>query len=264
LVLPVYTVVLASIATVVITALIQQDWTEYDWAGFPGEIGDVLFTDEWWGTVAFPTLVIVASQVVFLIPMVSRRPPRGERPRSLKVSLVLAGGVAAAITIALVMVVVEAISQWPKARWIDHLLVEATLLVLAMGSWFFWSGVLLVFTRGIWADRILGRVVGLLVAGTVLELLVVVPLDIMVRRRSDCYCWTGTFFALCLSVSATLWLAGPGVVIALFAKRHRLWRETHCERCGYPRSDAGGPKCPECGLEWPGRPPLGGRTPPSS
>ena len=158
------------------------------------------------------------------------------------------------LTFALMLGVTEFVQTVLEASLdLDDTLAMTVLVAALVGGWGFWSGILLVFSRGIWADRALGRLVGLLVGGTLLEVLVVLPLDIMVRRRTDCYCFAGTFFALCLAVIATLWLAGPGVVIALMSKKHRMWRETHCERCGYAMGPSPGPVCPECGYAWIGQ-----------
>ena len=127
-------------------------------------------------------------------------------------------------------------------------------------GWAGWTAVLLIFARGIWADRTLGRLVGLLLGGTIVELLVVLPIDIMVRRRTNCYCVTGTFAAIALSALSIIWLAGPGAVLALRSGRHRAWRETHCERCGYPHGPSPGRAVPNAVSS--GRPArLAGRWP---
>ncbi len=124
------------------------------------------------------------------------------------------------------------------------------MLVTLIGSWVFWAMMLLVFSRRLWADTVLGRLVVLLFGGTIVELLVVVPVDVMVRRRTSCYCATGTFLALCLSALGLLWLTGPGIVIALTARRRRLARATHCASCGHSKGPSPGPACPECGYTW--------------
>ena len=96
----------------------------------------------------------------------------------------------------------------------------------------------------------MGRVVGLLLGGTIVEAALILPIDIMIRRRTQCYCETGSFVALCLSTWALLWLAGPGAIIVVFRKRHRAWFETHCDYCGYERGPSPGERFPECGIDW--------------
>jgi hypothetical protein len=250
--LPVYTVVVMLVATGILVALAVEDWGDVDLADVVPAIGDLLTAEDWWASLGPGALIFVASQIVFLVPVMARRPPRERRGRSLTASLLLAAAIAGFLTAAFGAAVMDLIAYVTlpasdfdqKGRlWL------IPLVVLALG-WAGWSFVLLVFARGIWADRTLGRVVGFLLAGTLLETLVVIPLDVMVRRRTDCYCGTGTFVALSLSGLATLWLAGPGVVIALLAPRHRLWRELHCVECGYPRGPSPGARCPECGSAW--------------
>jgi hypothetical protein len=72
----------------------------------------------------------------------------------------------------------------------------------------------------------------------------------MVRRRTDCYCATGSFHALLLATFAVLWLAGPGALIALTRRRRRRWADMYCLNCGYEKGPSPGDRCPECGYEW--------------
>ena len=102
------------------------------------------------------------------------------------------------------------------------------MLIAAAISWLFWTVLLVRFVRRRQGQNVFGRIVGLLLGGTIAEVIVVLPLDIMVRRRTDCYCATGSFWTLCLSAWALLWLTGPGIVLALTSKRRRLWWDPHC------------------------------------
>jgi hypothetical protein len=220
-----------------------------------------MLTDgSWWLTGLISCAVIAVTQFAFLLPVVRLRPPGGQRGRSLTVSLWVGATVAALLTVALFLAVVELVaglvqgdqsrSPWGGGEMLDQVWVWPGVLVTAVGSWLVWAGALVVFSRQLWADTLLGRLTLLLFGGTVVELLVVVPVDIVVRRRTDCYCATGTFFALCFSAVALLWLTGPGIVIAATARRRRLARRTHCGRCGHAKGPSPGPACPECGYAW--------------
>ena len=81
------------------------------------------------------------------------------------------------------------------------------------------------------------------------RVLAVIPIDIMVRRRTDCYCATGTFYSLVITILAAIWLGGPGVAI-LYLRRRRRLANVSCVRCGYPKGPSPSPLCPECGYEW--------------
>ncbi len=251
--IPVYTFLLMVLATGIVCALAVEDWASEDWSEFLWDLLDLLRDGEWWVDVGILTIVAVGAQAIFVIPVIGKRPPKAPRSRSLKASLIIAAAVAGTLTFGLMLAFTEfagTVLEISSDSDLDFWTAEAIVTAIFVGSWAFWSAVLLVFCRGIWADRTLGRVVGLLLGGTLLEVLVVLPLDIMVRRRTDCYCFSGTFFGLCLAAGATLWLTGPGIVIALTSKKHRAWRQTHCGRCAYPKGPSPGPACPECGYAW--------------
>ena len=236
--------------------------------GTPAELIEYLvdMIDElgWWAWTGIPAVVMVALQGVFLLPVLSRRPPKGERSHSLVVSLVIGAMFAALLTAGLATAVIDlvAVLTSPEGSgahpfgfgnlvYPDY--APMIVLVILVGGWGFWSLVLLLFVRGTWSDRTLGRLIGVLLGGTLLEVIVVLPLTVIVRRRESCYCATGTFYTLVIAAFVVLWLAGPGIVIALTSKRHRLWRERHCENCGYakgPSPDAMSAKCSECGHGW--------------
>jgi hypothetical protein len=254
LVVPAYTFINAVLATALFW-LILVDWSEVSLAELPDDVAQMLGEPDWWTWCVVVTAVAVAMQAVFLIPVFAGRPPRGERGAPLAVSLGIGALIAAGLVTALAFSLVDALSLLAPERFDlndKHAALWVFILLVFAGSWGLWTFCLLVFVRGVWADLVLGRMVGLLLSGTALELLVVVPIDVMVRRRTECYCGTGSFFALCIAAAATLWLAGPGIAIALLSRRHKAWRKTHCGRCGYPMGPTPGQACPECGFPWRG------------
>ncbi len=250
--IPVYIFLLMILASVVLRAIVVEDWTSSEeWKEFLQHLSVLLLSWQWWLQMGVLTVLAVAIQAVFVIPVTGRRPPKAPRSRSLSISLIIAALVAGSLTFGLFMAFAEFAKTVLDISFdIDDSFTGALLTAIFIGSWAFWSALLLIFCKGIWADRLLGRVVGLLIAGTVLETLIILPLDIMVRRRTNCYCFSGTLFALCITAVATIWLAGPGIVIALMSKKHRRWREQNCFRCGYAKGPSPGPVCPECGSQW--------------
>ncbi|MCZ6834808.1 MAG: hypothetical protein O7G85_03450 [Planctomycetota bacterium] len=239
------------VATAVIGVLIVRDWDHQ--LGFVVTVLQVLGDSDWWRTMGIVCTVGAVLQILFLIPIFQRNPPRGERSRSLSVSLALGAIVSAILVMGLALGLIDALSLVAPDQFDledKHPALWVFVGLALFLSWGFWSICLLLFTRGIWADRVLGRLVGLLLAGTALELLVVLPIEVMVKRRTDCHCVTGSFLALCVAGAMALWLVGPGIAIALCAKKHRRWRLTHCGVCGYPMGPTPGPVCPECGFAW--------------
>lgn len=249
-VMPVYWFFMMLFSTVVLRVIMTENWSRHELSSIATDVGDVMSDGGWWALVGPFWCVAIVLQVVFLLPVVSRRPPLGARGQSLVFSLLIGGLVAGVLSFGLICAVISAcllladtIDHWPD--WVVFVAPGAFVL-----SWIGWSALLLIYVRGIWADRILGRLVGVMIGGSILEILITVPIDIMVRRRTDCYCAEGTFFAFVASATALMWLAGPGVVIAIMSKRHRLWRETRCHNCGYEKGPSPASRCPECGSAW--------------
>lgn len=248
---PMYVLFMAVLA-VTLARFILAEWPTDSVGECFEDVWQLLTDSDFFVWVVPITGALAIAQMVFVIPVVAKTPPRGDRPRSLMTSLLIAGAIAgvlffgagAALADAMSMIIDNTADPADK-EWLWLVAITTWL-----AGWGFWTILLVVFTREIWADRALGRATGLLLGGTVLEIIAVIPIDLMVRRRTDCYCATGTMITLLLSTAATLWLVGPGIVIAIMSPRHRMWRKTHCERCGYARGPSKSERCPECGMEW--------------
>ncbi|MCH8211737.1 MAG: hypothetical protein IIB99_10245 [Planctomycetes bacterium] len=224
------------------------------------------FFTNWEGIVslALPALLVVGTQIIFLLPVFSKRLGVTGQGRSLKRTVCAAGLVGGFLFTGLILSLLELFKVWePVGEWItnesrvwggvwggDMAAVFVVFWVSIAAGWLLWLPILFIFARRAGPRRFHERLVVVLLAGTVLETLVIVPIDVMVRRRTDCYCGTGTFFALCISIWAWLWLTGPGIVLAITAKRRRLLAETHCVNCGYGKGPSPGSACPECGYAW--------------
>ncbi len=220
-----------------------------------------------WMIFATPTFVLVASQVLFLLPVVRCRPELSTEGRPLWTTLVGAGAVAAVLTMAMLFSLLDLILillnsnapedqynglGFPDDWWAGTGLMAALLTV----SWLIWSALLMVFCKPAAGSGQLGRWIGLLLQATIFEVLITIPIDIMVRRRSDCYCSTASFFSICCSTWAFLWLTGPGIMLGLTSKRRRLFFEHNCHVCHHPRGPTPGARCPECGNPWGATPPA--------
>ena len=257
--LVVYTVLLVVTGTLLWTFLVFPPWSDegvFDWLR---RSVDQLGNLRWWAYTLPVSAVISLTQYLFLLPVVRLRPPDGTRSRSLSLSLGVGALLAAIITAAIGLAGVELIGSMMHGNfhddpWAEELFGEVwiwpALVMTLLGSWVFWTMVLLIFARRLWADTVLGRLVVLLLGGTIVELLVVLPIDAMVQRRSDCYCAAGTFWSLCAAAVGLLWLTGPGIVFAVTTRRRGMARRTNCRNCGQLKGPAPGPMCPECGCEW--------------
>lgn len=240
-------------ATIAVIATGGEDWFR--------AIGDLIGEPGWWLGCAIFAALFIGSQLLFLLPIFRFRPPTSGRRKSLKFSLVMTVFVGGFLSIALFGAMLELggsifTTNYVRSPWKygGDLLDQHWLLPIASAalvfSWLLWSVIIFVFSRQLWADKALGRWIGILLGGTFIELGIIIPIDVMVRRRTDCYCATGTFWSLCIASLAIFWLSGPGMYIAITSKRRRMFRERHCVNCGQAKGPTPGEKCPECGYAW--------------
>jgi hypothetical protein len=109
--------------------------------------------------------------------------------------------------------------------------------------------------RGERYESILARISSRIFAGTLIEAAAIMPLDILFRRRQDCYCFAGSFWAFMVLLAAGLVAAGPAIFLPILMKRRKRWYASRCDACGYDMTGslAGGrevDRCPECGAGW--------------
>lgn len=194
-----------------------------------------------------PVLVI---QWLMILPLRGMRPPERGRSRSLRGSLVIGGMLAAALTTGLVSGLVSLADSILDRTGVEPLW-EAQAPVILLGTfgagWTFWTIILFGAMRDIWPDRVMARLMKAVFVGSIAEFVLMLPIDVLARRRSSCHCSEGSFAGLMISGTAALCVLGPGVALFLTRGRYRRWRRTHCERCGHPRGPTPGPQCPECG-----------------
>ncbi len=216
--------------------------------------------------------VFVTSQIVFIIPMAT--PPKlTTKGRSLRLQMLMAGLLGTILTVVFAMLVASFITsivldqakedEWGYAfmlfsgawlfdiwhvRWED---LQDPMFLGNLGfvltTWCVWSFLLWNHIKRSKHDpNVLENFTGKLFAGSLVEILLAIPLFVMVKRKTNCYCETGSFGALMMAVMACLWLFGPFMFIVL-VWRKRPWTRTHCFACGYPRKIKSATTCSECG-----------------
>jgi uncharacterized membrane protein len=93
------------------------------------------------------------------------------------------------------------------------------LFLIPVALWCLWSFIFVVYWRQgdyyTWA----GRVIRGLIAGSVLELFVAVP--IYATRQEECYCARGSYAGLVFGTTILLWAFGPGVFLLFVKEKHR-------------------------------------------
>ena len=228
------------------------------WAEWGREFVDAFpWVDEpgWWILGVVPGLLIATTQCLFLVPVLDVRVRVGRDSRPLLPSLLGAAFVGALGMTALILALTDVVGLLRNneaKEYEGHWSLFWIILSVLACSWLIWTPVLAIFSRRRPHRTTPGRLVGLLLGGTIIEMVVIIPVDLLVRSRNSCYCSTASFHGTWLAVLALLWLAGPGIVLAVTSKRRRAWLAHHCTNCGYAKGPSPGPKCPECGYAWVG------------
>lgn len=217
-----------------------------------------------WGLVC---LVLMLLQGVLLLPV---RRPRARLSRGMPVLLSVGASALCAglLVVGIVYGVAASLIELHQLtaevneyglEFEDVLLILGAVLVL---GWVAAAPLLWVFCSrrlraGATHEMALHAVASRVFLGTAIEAAAIMPLDIMIRRRTECYCVTGSFAALTVCLGVGLIVLGPMVLLPFIAARRARWRNKRCDACGYDLSDLLTPRrtierCPECGSGWRG------------
>jgi hypothetical protein len=224
--------------------------------------------DEFVYVVWIPAAIIVLMQFALILPLARPLTLKGT-PRRPWYAAVAAGGLAAL----LVGGVIGLIAELPRLPYALEIVAgtdgfdprsDAEATVDALMAWLWWVGLgMMLCTWIVWTTMLLQamrrgalgwlpRTIRRLIAGTFLELALVLPLYLLVRRRFDCWCALPSFWSVTFAMGALLTLTGPGVVL-IWRRRAGLPTDAWIDRClicGYRRAPESGPCCPECGQRW--------------
>lgn len=224
------------------------------------DVGELLFDSEYLTGIGIGVLVLTVAQALFLLPV--RQPGMaGKRGKGVRTSLVVAGLVIGVLCIAVCMALVE-FDQTVTETGVGE--VAANTLETAIPGPYWMSGVvplvfgwavatplLIAFSGRGRRETVLARLANRLLIGTMVEVALLIPLDVMVRRSGSCYCLAGTYWGLTLCGFVGVFALGPAVFLPLLAKRRKRWYDGHCAVCRYDMTammDAA--RCPECGTGW--------------
>lgn len=213
------------------------------------EILDIFVDPEYVFYFTITIVVVSVLQGLFLLPV--RRPSAAAaRGSSLWLSLAIAAALITLLAWAGAMAVLAA--AWLLLGDDVYEGSGGTILLVVMGvSWLVFTLLLIRFCRAQPRETLLSRLASRLFLGTIIETAAIIPLDVMVRRKTDCYCFQGTFIALSICGAVGLFIAGPAVFLPILAKRRRRWHDGRCEVCAYDMTGCiGAERCPECGTGW--------------
>lgn len=221
----------------------------------PAEAVSLLTEPGFWVYVLVFSGIFTAAQACYLWPVRRPRVTPG-RGRSMRLSVAVAGLMVGLGGLALTVGIVGALDRNLEgvSGLIDGMSVAERWLLLLLMVVLVWVVPSLVLARFCGRgpkERVLGRLANRLLLGTSAEAALLIPLDVMVRRKTECYCSEGPFLGLTLLGMVGFVGAGPAVLLPLFHKRRQGWYRTHCNACGYDMSGGmDSARCPECGTNW--------------
>ncbi len=217
----------------------------------------------WWseGPRSYGVNLALVLSLLLLAQWAFLRPGRAWRMRLAGTGRPLASAVIAASAMAMLLTVSAFTLLVELPNWWEPILDSAGewgpwgLLIIwvpMLALWGVWAWIFFVYWRQ--GDRYtqLGRMIRGLVAGSLVEALVAVPVHVWVMRHRDCYCARGTYTTLVISGTVLLWAFGPGIILLYMREKYRRAQLFPiCTKCGYDLRASTG-VCPECGTPIPG------------
>jgi hypothetical protein len=209
------------------------------------------------GAVVAPFFLLLALQAMFLAGAPHFRWPRPTGRRPMLLSVIAGSFMAGLLSIGVLATAVSFFQADDLVARFDELIgagqhryvldVSLVVIVIVGLSWAVWLAVFALAWTGEWLVRF-RRMYRLIFAGSWLELLITIPVDVQVRKRTKCYCGEGTFLALIVGITSAVWAFGPGLYLLFLTRRlQRRADLSLCRGCGYDLRGLVEPRCPECG-----------------
>ncbi|MBN2594872.1 MAG: hypothetical protein JXA81_15305 [Sedimentisphaerales bacterium] len=204
----------------------------FDADDFAGLIGTVLILNKLAGDsrLAYGINVVIVLGLVLLAQWAFLRPGKGWTVRidtvgrPLKTSVFAAGVIAMLLTVGFVALLLELPNLWEGIMSVDSYWNIICVWIAMLIIWGVWSLIFFVYWRQ--GDRYtqLGKMIRGLVAGSILEIIIAVPVHIWATRQRECYCCRGTYTTLVLAATVLIWAFGPGIVLLYMREKRRIER----------------------------------------
>ena len=184
--------------------------------------------------IGIPTLVILTLQIILLAPVLGKPSIQPGKGRSIIASGVIAGLVAAVLLSGIAIAVGEWIlaetRTFKDPRNFDNAaLVNSTIIFLIALpiSWAFFGVLFSLTLLRARSPYALQRLVSTILIASAAEYVLLIPINIVINRRSECFCVQGSFLALGFSVAALAVLLGPFFLLIFCNHRYRNQARAH-------------------------------------
>lgn len=164
----------------------------------------LLFMTQWW----------------FLSPRAIWKIKTIDAARPMKRAIIGAAFAATLLSVGLIFSIVDLIKEdfltkleKPSMFW--HYLV----LLIPVVVWLIWSVIFIIYLRQGSHYNWAGKIIRGLIAGSVLELFVTVP--IYATRQEECYCARGSYAGLVFGGTVLLWAFGPAIFLLFIREKQR-------------------------------------------
>jgi hypothetical protein len=176
------------------------------------------------GFLVIPILVLLVLQVAILAPVLGKPALQPGTGRSIIVSGVLVGLVAAFLLSGLAMAIGEWFLAENAPNKFDQIAPRRSSIIFLIAlpiSWGIIGSLFCVTLLRSSSHNVLKRIVfGVLIASAA-EFVLLIPINYIISKRTQCICSTGSALALGLSVTALAVLVGPFILLVLCNHRYR-------------------------------------------
>jgi hypothetical protein len=169
---------------------------------------------------------IILAQWAFLRPGKGWKIQVNTVGRPMKTSVFAAALMAMLLTTGMIALLLELPNWWQPVMEYEHesrfypghIMIWIIMLVI----WGAWSGIFFVYWKQGDQYTQMGKMIRGLVAGSILETIIAVPVQIWVTRQRDCYCCSGSYSSLILAATVLIWAFGPGIIILYMREKRRV------------------------------------------
>ena len=165
--------------------------------------------------------IILLAQWAFLRPSKNWKVRLTTEGRPLKSGVFATAVMSMLLTTGGISLLLELPDWWQPIMEADSLLIIASVYGTMLIIWGIWAWIFFIYWKQ--GDRYtqLGKMIRGLVAGSILEIMVAVPVHIWATRQRECYCCRGTYTTLVLAGTVLLWAFGPGIILLYMREKYR-------------------------------------------